>query len=116
MTVRKRFTFEASHNLPNYKGKCHFVHGHSWILWVEIAGEVNPETGMILDFTDLKQIVNELIIDKFDHSHLNDIIPNPTAENLTMLIRRTLEPAFDKLGLVLFSLRLAETEGNEVGF
>jgi 6-pyruvoyltetrahydropterin/6-carboxytetrahydropterin synthase len=112
--IRKKFSFEASHNLPKHKGKCKNLHGHSQTLSVELAGIVDPESGMIIDFYDFKQIVNELIIDKLDHSHLNNIIPNPTAENIIDLIGNTLTPAFLKLNILVYQLILAETEGNEV--
>lgn len=112
--VVKKFTFEASHNLPNYPGKCCELHGHRWELWVSLVGPINPVTGMVIDFTDVKTIVNELIISKFDHAHLNNILPNPTAENIAYLISETLEKAFEKLDLELWEVRLAETEGNEV--
>lgn len=113
-TITKRFTFEASHYLPNYKGKCANLHGHTWTLWVSVDGEVNKQTGMVMDFGDLKQIVEELIIKKLDHAHLNLILPNPTAENIATLIYRTLHAAFVKIGIEIWEVRLAETEGNEV--
>ena len=85
ITVTKIFMFEASHKLPHYEGDCHNLHGHSYKLEVTIGGEViesteNPKCGMIMDFKDLKQIVEKVAISKYDHSYLNDFFPNPTAE------------------------------------
>lgn len=85
ITVTKIFMFEASHHLPHYEGDCHNLHGHSYKLEVTIGGEViesieNPKCGMIMDFKDLKQIVEKVAISKYDHSYLNDFFPNPTAE------------------------------------
>ncbi len=85
ITVTKIFTFEASHNLPHYEGACHNLHGHSYKLEVTVGGQVetsisNPKCGMILDFKDLKKIVNEVAVDKYDHAYLNDFFENPTAE------------------------------------
>ena len=112
-TIRTKFSFEAGHHLPKHKGKCSQRHGHSIGLWVEVSGPINRYTGMVIDFSDLKEIVNKLIIDKFDHTYLNDIIPNPTAENLAALIGNTLKAAFEKLGLQFNEVVVSETEGNE---
>lgn len=85
VTVTKIFNFEASHKLPHYEGACHKLHGHSYKLEVTVGGKVitdpnNPKCGMIIDFKDLKKIVNEVAVDKYDHSYLNDFFQNPTAE------------------------------------
>lgn len=85
LTVTKQFTFEACHNLPHYDGACHNLHGHSYKLEVTVGGQVetstsNPKCGMILDFKDLKKIVKEVAVDKYDHACLNEFFPNPTAE------------------------------------
>jgi 6-pyruvoyltetrahydropterin/6-carboxytetrahydropterin synthase len=71
--ITKRFSFEAGHALYGYDGKCKNLHGHSYKLSVTVIGapitdKTNPKFGMVLDFTDLKRIVIEEIIDKFDHS------------------------------------------------
>ena len=71
--ITKRFSFEAGHALYGYDGKCKNLHGHSYKLSVTVIGapitdKTNPKFGMVIDFTDLKRIVIEEIIDKFDHS------------------------------------------------
>ena len=71
--ITKRFSFEAGHALHGYDGKCKNLHGHSYKLSVTVIGapitdKTNPKFGMVIDFTDLKRIVTEEIIDKFDHS------------------------------------------------
>ena len=71
--ITKRFSFEAGHALYGYDGKCKNLHGHSYKLTVTVIGapitdKTNPKFGMVIDFTDLKRIVIEEIIDKFDHS------------------------------------------------
>ena len=85
--VTKKFTFEAAHSLPKHDGKCKGVHGHSYILEVTISGEIikdGPKEGMVMDFGDLKAIVNAEILSKWDHAYLNDIVPfTPTLENLS---------------------------------
>ena len=77
------FEFDSAHYLRNYKGKCANLHGHNWKFNVTISGEVNPKTGMLMDFKELKTIVEEKITGKYDHKCLNDVVAfNPTAENL----------------------------------
>jgi 6-pyruvoyltetrahydropterin/6-carboxytetrahydropterin synthase len=71
--VTKEFRFEMAHALWNYDGPCRNVHGHSYILFVTLTGNpVNnpdePRNGMVIDFGDLKKIVKENIVDRFDHS------------------------------------------------
>jgi len=91
ITVTKVFEFEAAHHLPNYDGKCSKIHGHSYKLEVEV-GRKNKSTypTMILDFSVLKKIVKEKIIDRLDHSYLNDIFEYPTAEAMVNWIRTEL--------------------------
>jgi len=71
--ITKHFDFETAHALYGYDGKCKNVHGHSYQLYVTIIGEPiqddkHVKNGMVLDFGDLKKIVNEEIIDVFDHA------------------------------------------------
>lgn len=131
--VTREFSFEMAHVLKGYDGPCRNVHGHSYRLFVTITGKpVNdnksPRNGMVLDFTDLKEIVLHTIIDRFDHSVVissdfadekkkmmadafgNAVIVNyqPTCENLVTdfagMIKNEL-PA----GIKLHSIRLCET-------
>jgi 6-pyruvoyltetrahydropterin/6-carboxytetrahydropterin synthase len=71
--VTKEFSFEMAHALWNYDGPCRNVHGHSYRLFVTLYGMPlkepdNPKNGMVIDFTDLKEIVRKEIVDVFDHS------------------------------------------------
>lgn len=71
--VTKEFSFEMAHALWNYDGPCRNVHGHSYRLFVTISGSPledpdNPKNGMVIDFSDLKKIVRDEIINKFDHA------------------------------------------------
>ncbi len=71
--ITKRFSFEAGHALYGYDGKCKNLHGHSYHLDVTVIGtpisdSSNVKHGMVIDFGDLKKIVNEDIVDVFDHS------------------------------------------------
>lgn len=86
MLLTKVFTFDAAHFLPNYHGKCENLHGHTYKMEVTIEGEPNKEDGMIYDFAQLKELVNKKVVDKLDHSLLNDTIKNPSAEFIAMWI------------------------------
>ena len=71
--LTKRFTFEAAHALEGYDGKCREIHGHSYKLFVTVAGEPcsdenDPKFGMVIDFGELKKIVGEEIVDRLDHA------------------------------------------------
>jgi 6-pyruvoyltetrahydropterin/6-carboxytetrahydropterin synthase len=71
--VTKEFSFEMAHALWNYDGPCRNVHGHSYRLFVTLFGKPldeqdNPKNGMVIDFSDLKKIVKQEIVDVFDHS------------------------------------------------
>jgi 6-pyruvoyltetrahydropterin/6-carboxytetrahydropterin synthase len=78
-------TFAAGHALRNYKGKCENVHGHNFKVRVVIAGEKLDDTGLLVDFLDVKAAM-QAIIDRLDHVFLNDVAPfdvkNPSAENI----------------------------------
>lgn len=73
--ITKIFTFETAHVLYNYDGKCKNMHGHSYKLFVTVKGKPindldNPKNGMVVDFGDIKKIVNEEIINIWDHAVL----------------------------------------------
>jgi 6-pyruvoyltetrahydropterin/6-carboxytetrahydropterin synthase len=78
-------TFAAGHALRNYKGKCENVHGHNFRVQVKIDGERLDDTGMLVDFIDVKNLMRG-VIDRLDHQFLNEIPPfdvkNPSAENI----------------------------------
>ena len=100
MLIRKQFAFEAAHVLPFHAGKCSRLHGHSYRLDVSVAGALQqdgPATGMVVDFDELARTVRSTIIDKLDHTHLNDTIENPTSENIVLWIWRRLAPELPSL-------------------
>jgi len=71
--VSKQFNFEAAHALWNYDGKCKNIHGHTYKLFVTVAGKAidepgTPKNGMVIDFGDLKKIVKTHIVDVYDHA------------------------------------------------
>ena len=85
MIVSKKTSFSAAHYLPNHFGPCQNLHGHTWT--IELAVDGNPQDdGIVVDFAVLKGFLS-YINDQFDHTLLNDIITNPTAENICLYIK-----------------------------
>ena len=94
-TLIKTFTFEAAHRLPRFPEghKCRRLHGHSFTVAVEVAGEVDPATGILMDYGEIKAACRP-IRDQLDHHYLNEIegLDNPTSENLARWIWERLRP------------------------
>tara|TARA_R110001583_G_scaffold74459_1_gene206296 strand:- start:1350 stop:1796 length:447 start_codon:yes stop_codon:yes gene_type:complete len=92
--LTKEFRFEMAHALWNYDGLCKNIHGHSYILYVTVIGEPiadenNPKLGMVMDFGDLKKIVNTEIVDKLDHALvLSDKTPMLEQLNIPQMFER----------------------------
>jgi len=76
--VTKAFTFDAAHNLTNYKGKCEALHGHTY-RWKSlfVATWIRLDNGLLMDFGDLKELVSREVLSKLDHSYLNDHLSSP---------------------------------------
>lgn len=104
----KDFTFEAAHHLPNVPEghKCGRLHGHSFVVRLEITGEVDEYTGWIIDFAEIKAIFKP-ILDRLDHYYLNDIpgLENPTSEVLAKWIWNQVKPQL----LILSAVVVKET-------
>jgi 6-pyruvoyltetrahydropterin/6-carboxytetrahydropterin synthase len=111
MKIFKDFRFEAAHYLPNVPDshQCRRMHGHSYRLRITIEGQVGEQSGWVMDFGDIKNVVNPLI-GTLDHQCLNDIpgLENPTAENVAIFIWNKLKPLLNNL----MEVRLHETEGS----
>jgi 6-pyruvoyltetrahydropterin/6-carboxytetrahydropterin synthase len=131
--VTKEFLFEMAHALWNYDGPCSSIHGHSYRLLVTISGTPipdpeHPKYGMVMDFGDLKSIVKEEIVDRFDHAivlsravpkesyehmgpmfrYLKVVDYQPTCENLLIDFQRLIKNRLPS-HIQLVSLRLHET-------
>lgn len=104
LTVTKTFEFAASHFLTKYHGKCENLHGHNYKLAVTVVGELQ-DNDLVYDFVALKKIVNDMIIEKLDHTHLNEIFENPSAEVMAVWVWEELEKE-----LPLYEIRLWETD------
>ena len=131
--ITRRESFNAAHKLarPDWSdeentavfGKCANPnwHGHNYQLFVTVKGEVNPETGFLVDLKWLKQIINQYVIDKIDHKNLNldvDFMQGVLAstENLAIAIWNILNPMITEGGAQLHSIKLYETDNNYVEY
>lgn len=86
--LTREFSFETAHALEGYDGLCRHVHGHSYKLFVTVSGipcddPSSPKYGMVMDFGDLKRIVNELVVDRYDHA----LVLRRTSGNTELLER-----------------------------
>lgn len=128
--LTRRETFSAAHRLwaedlseaENRKlfGPCAYDHGHghNYVLEVTLRGAIDPKTGIIVNLTEIRDAVKELILNDVDHRHLNYDAPlckgiNPTAENLVVLFWTVLRKRFGKQ---LDEVCLRETEKNWVRY
>ncbi|MEP5944983.1 MAG: 6-carboxytetrahydropterin synthase [Balneola sp.] len=130
--VTRKTHFNAAHRLHNPSksdewnkktfGKCNHPnwHGHNYVMEVTVAGEPNPETGFIIDLSDLKQIIEEKIVEPCHHKNLNLDVPFlegilPSSENLVKAFYEELKEEVEEAsseGGVLYSVKLYETERN----
>lgn len=135
--ITKIFNFETGHALYGYDGKCKNVHGHSYKLFVTVIGVPIHDTshvkyGMVIDFSDLKKIVKEEIVDVFDHAtvfnqntphiqlahelkqrghHVILVNYQPTSENMVIDFAKKIQSRLPQ-DIVLHSLKLQETESS----
>lgn len=135
--ITKKFSFETGHALYGYDGKCKNVHGHSYKLSVTVIGSPienrnDVKFGMVIDFTDLKKIVKEEIVDQFDHASVfNETTPHvelahelrnrghhvilvdyqPTSENMVIDFAQRIIARLPA-DIKLFALKLQETESS----
>jgi 6-pyruvoyltetrahydropterin/6-carboxytetrahydropterin synthase len=133
--ITKQFNFETGHALYGYNGKCKNIHGHSYKLSVTVSGKpiedhTHVKFGMVIDFGDLKKIVNDEIVDVFDHAtvfnkntpHIelaNELIKRdhhvilvdyqPTSEMMVIDFAKKIKKRLSK-NIKLHSLKLQETE------
>ena len=108
MLLRKEFIFDAAHNLIHYHGKCEALHGHTYRLAVQLEGTPDHE-GMVLDFCELSRIVKERVISRLDHAYINDVIEQPTAENIASWVWDQIEKEVLRPNCRLASVEVWET-------
>jgi 6-pyruvoyltetrahydropterin/6-carboxytetrahydropterin synthase len=104
MNIFKIFTLEAAHRLPNVPEghKCARLHGHSFRVELHLDGPVDPHTGWVMDFSEVKRIFKPFY-EQLDHHYLNDIpgLENPTSENLAIWIWNQTKPLMPLLSEVV---------------
>ena len=102
-TVKMKTDFSGAHNLRGYKGKCEELHGHNWKVEAEIRADKLDDTGMVLDFTVLKQSLKDIMSD-LDHKYLNEVgyfrSANPTSENIARYIYEKLSEKYNENDIV----------------
>jgi 6-pyruvoyltetrahydropterin/6-carboxytetrahydropterin synthase len=137
MLITRRLEFDAGHRIPDHQSKCRHLHGHRYAIEVTLAGEIieaagQPNNGMVMDFSEVKEIAMRLVVEPWDHAFLvwlGDVkiisfltsLPDhktvvldrvPTAENLARIAFDILNPAYrDSYGnhLCLEQVRIYET-------
>ena len=131
--ITRRERFNAAHMLWNYNwneqknievfGKCANKnwHGHNFELFVTVKGDVNVDTGFLVNLKDLSKIIKEKVIDKLDHKNLNldvDFMKDKMAstEVLAIAIWEELESNIMQLGATLHCIKVQETENNFVEY
>ncbi len=114
--AKEEITFEENKKIY---GKCARVngHGHNYILDVTVRGEIDKRTGMICDLPSLQKIIDDLVVEKLDHTFLNKDIEFfktcvPTAENIALYISDVLNKPINKIGANLHKVRLQESPNN----
>ena len=131
ITVSRKAHFNAAHRLHNKNwtdeknqkifGKCNYqnYHGHNYELIVSVTGEINPETGYVIDMGELKKIIKNEIEERLDHKNLNLDVPHfsntiPSAENICIYIYDILRDNINSQ--FILSVRLYETSRNFVEY
>ena len=137
MLITRRLEFDAGHRIPDHQSQCRHLHGHRYALEVTLSGEIirqdgNAANGMVMDFSEVKSLAKQHVVDLWDHAFLAyagdtpvveflSSLPGhktvlldcvPTAENLTEKAFAILDPVFrDRFGnhLQLERVRLFET-------
>ena len=118
ISVTRRLEFDAGHRIPDHRSQCRNLHGHRYVLEITLTGDVvqapgESDNGMLMDFSEIKQIAKQHIVDVWDHAflvyegdaaaRLPDTLPGhktvvldriPTAENLAAIVFETLAPHY----------------------
>ena len=137
MQITRRLEFDAGHRIPDHQSQCRHLHGHRYAIEITLSGEIieaagNPENGMVMDFSHIKRLAKEHLVDAWDHAFLafrgdaaiTEFLASlpghktvlldavPTAENLARIAFATLDPVYRSVygnDLRLARVRLFET-------
>lgn len=113
MLLKKEFTFDAAHRLERYRGKCEALHGHTYRLAVTLRGHRDNDD-MVFDFTELKKVVTTKVLDRLDHAYLNDVMDQPTAENIALWVWDELDGEVNRPNCKLHTVQVWETATSSV--
>ena len=106
-------SFAAGHALRNYHGKCENVHGHNYKVRITVAGERLDETGLLVDFLEVKRLMGA-VIEYLDHRFINDLPPfdvlNPSAENIAKFFYDRVSAGVDGDGVAISEVTVWETD------
>ena len=113
-SAEKNFEVFGKCSNPNW-------HGHNYELFVTVKGEINPETGCLVNLRDLSNIIKDNIINNLDHKNLNIEVPFlegkiPSSEKIAESIWEQLEPRIANLGIQLHAVKITESENNYVEY
>jgi 6-pyruvoyltetrahydropterin/6-carboxytetrahydropterin synthase len=117
LEICKEYTFDAKHQLPYHNGKCKEDHGHTYRLIICLKGDIqdvhasNPESGMVVDFARLDDVVKPIVEEFLDHTDLSVFMSYPTAERLVVVLMDMFSTRIDALygnKIVLSKVRLYE--------
>jgi 6-pyruvoyltetrahydropterin/6-carboxytetrahydropterin synthase len=111
LTIESQFA--AAHQLRGYKGRCEEMHGHNWRVQVTVSSETLNDIGLAIDFTELKEISNE-VIQSLDHTLLNEVFPfteiNPSSENIAKWLFDSIKKKLDGRNVSCTSVTVWESE------
>lgn len=108
ITLKYEFKFDAAHRLLHYNGPCNNLHGHTWKVELELIGEVNPESGMLIDFQQIKKLIKENIMVKLDHGAILNFEDKVIWQNLQAIKLKVYtlsgEPTCENLAKVIYEM------------
>lgn len=130
--ITRKEHFNAAHKLFNPQwdeaknkevfGKCANKnwHGHNYELYVTVKGQINPDTGFVVNLKDLSDLIRQDVVEVLDHKNLNVDVKNmpvmPSTENVAVFIWELLQHKISEMGATLHAVKLYETENNYVEY
>ncbi len=117
LSVKSKFS--SAHFLREYEGKCENLHGHNWKVEVFVRGEKLDKIGLLVDFKELKMILNE-VLDELDHKLINDLdffkTKNPSCENLAFYLYKNLSGKINSQNVKISKVTVWETDDSSSSY
>lgn len=111
--VCRSTTFDAAHFLPNYEGKCKYLHGHTYTVEIGVYGDISESSWIVMDLTLIGEFLKS-VEREFDHTLINTTLTTPTAECIAVHIWRRFKTRYDYLKLDEIRVRVWETPDSYV--